>query len=117
MAREAVARLAAMATADTMQFGEVFVTTQPAGATAPVFSQRVAAPHVWEGTLFYLAAMALTSGAFDAEIGAMPLPTPRAAVLVAGGCEEAGGSGRTFWPLAALVAGLAAVARARRRAS
>src|SRR5262249_53359634 len=57
VAREAVTRLADIATADTMHFGEVFVTIHPQGGGKPMFSARVAPPHVWEGMLFYLAAM------------------------------------------------------------
>jgi glucoamylase len=123
MAREAVSRLAAMATPDTMQFGEVFVTTQPAqpdGGSAPAFSQRVATPHVWEGTLFYLAAMALSSAPFDAEIGEMPLPPPRPPELTPGGCAEGteGVGGARRWPaLLACGAFLGLVVALRRKAA
>ncbi len=94
-AREAVQRLAGIATPDTMHFGEVFVTTNPSG---PVFSERVATPHVWEGVLFYLSAMALSSPSrFDPEIVAFPLPPPPPA-LTAGGsgctCRQTRGDAR-----------------------
>jgi hypothetical protein len=75
MAREAVARLANIATPDTHHFGEVFVTLPAPDGGAPTFSERVATPHVWEGTLFYLSAMALSNpGRFDPEITAFALP-------------------------------------------
>jgi hypothetical protein len=75
MAREAVTRLADIATPDTLHFGEVFVTVPSADGGAPTFSERVATPHVWEGTLFYLSAMALSNPArFDPEISAFQLP-------------------------------------------
>ena len=36
---------------------------------------QVSFPHVWEGALFYLSAMALTDPAlFEAEVEAFPLP-------------------------------------------
>lgn len=117
-ARDAVSRLAAIATPDTLHFGEVFVTTHPPGASAPVFSNRVAAPHVWEGTLFYLAAMALSSPArFDPQDATFPLPASQAAHLRAegGACDTAPATPRP-WSLAitALVAALGAH-RLRRR--
>ena len=77
VARDAVARLAAMATPDTLHFGEVFVTTHPDASTT-VFSQRVATPHVWEGILFYLSAMALSNpSAFDPQIDGAAAPAAR----------------------------------------
>src|SRR5439155_17686934 len=72
-AREAVQLLAQLATPDTLHFGEVFVT-RPDGS----FDNRVATPHVWEGMLFYLSAMALSQPErFNPEEKALPL---------AGGC-------------------------------
>jgi MYXO-CTERM domain-containing protein len=50
-------RLASHATNDTHQFGEVTVTTRDGGVARA--DQRVSTPHLWEGTLFYLTAMAL----------------------------------------------------------
>ena len=59
-AREAIQRQADMATEGTLHFGEIFQTvTGPGGSKS--FVQRVATPHVWEGALFYLGAMALTA--------------------------------------------------------
>jgi uncharacterized protein (TIGR03382 family) len=58
-----------MATEGTFHFGEIF-ETQPGGA----FLQAVATPHVWEGSLFYLAAMALSQPQrFNPEETALPL--------------------------------------------
>ena len=42
---------------ETAHFGEAMATVSEAGR--PVASQRVANPHLWEGVLFYLSAMAL----------------------------------------------------------
>jgi hypothetical protein len=123
MAREAVPLLANLATPDTHHFGEVFVT-QHHQAGPPTFSQRVATPHVWEGTLFYLSAMALSMpDRFDPEITALPLPSTQvaAAVTPAGGCgtcaavgEDTRTSGRA-WGLAGLAAIALVAARALRR--
>lgn len=111
-AREAVARLAGIATPDTLHFGEVFVTTHPtAGAT--VFSQRVAPPHVWEGTLFYLAAMALSSPqSFDPERALLPLPPLRVAVMDGCMCQQAHGA--TNYAPVVFAMFVLAVLRARR---
>jgi hypothetical protein len=104
MAREAVQRLANIATPDTLHFGEVFVTVPSTGGGPPTFSERVATPHVWEGTLFYLSAMALsTPERFDPEIAAFPLPEmpSMTAVTPAGGCGTCWAVGenarRTSW--------------------
>jgi hypothetical protein len=112
VARDAVTRLAAMATPDTLHFGEVFVTTHPDPQTT-VFSQRVATPHVWEGILFYLSAMALSNpAAFDAQIEALPLPP-----LQVSGCscrEERGELPRNMaWSIAVIALVISAL-RARR---
>jgi hypothetical protein len=114
-AREAVQRLADIATPDTLQFGEVFITTHPPGATSPVFSARVAPPHVWEGTLFYLSAMALSSPqSFDRQNAALPLPAPPATYDVRGGCEtETAASHGGSLALLLAVAALASVRRRR----
>ncbi len=86
VAREAVTRLAAIATPDTLHFGEVFITTFPNNPNTPVFSQRVATPHVWEGTLFYLSAMALSvPQSFDPEMTELPLPPQPISAI--GGCN------------------------------
>jgi hypothetical protein len=93
-AREAVTRLADIATPDTNHFGEVFVTTHPAGGGAPTFSARVAPPHVWEGALFYLSAMALSSPErLDLETTRLPLPAsaqPASYEAGGGGCDTSG---------------------------
>lgn len=97
-AREAVQRLAAMATPGTDHFGEIFLTQT--GAGGPTFVQAVSPPHVWEGGLFYLSAMALSQPKlFNAEETALPLGTA--------GCASAAGG-----LLAALAAVLYAISRA-----
>jgi hypothetical protein len=115
-AAEAVSLLANIATPDTMQFGEVFVTTHPNGSTTPVFSARVAPPHVWEGMLFYLSAMALsTPERFDPQITNLPLPPPPAPAQASGGCGcRASGGGASGAALLGLA--LAACLARRRRA-
>jgi hypothetical protein len=68
-AREALLLLADVATEGTGHFGEVFENT-PTG-----LQNRVSMPHVWEGALFYLAAMALSDpDAFDRDKKQFPLP-------------------------------------------
>jgi len=122
MALEAVERLANIATPDTLHFGEVFVTLPSTDGGPPTFSERVATPHVWEGTLFYLSAMALsTPSRFDPEILALPLPSPPRITTVtpAGGCATVGEDvTRARWPSWALAAGgalaLAALRLSRR---
>src|SRR6185436_4257661 len=75
---------------------EVFVTTRPDPDGPPVFSPRVAPPHAWEGTLFYLSAMALSAPElFDPQRDALPLPSeptaPKPAATDEGcGCRVAG---------------------------
>lgn len=53
------AKLAAQATPDTDHFGEVMVVVDEGGST--VADQRVSTPHLWEGTLYYLTALATES--------------------------------------------------------
>ncbi len=121
MAREAVERLANIATPDTLHFGEVFVTLPSTDGGPPAFSERVATPHVWEGTLFYLSAMALSMPArFDPEIAAFPLPPAPtiAPVTPSGGCAACSAVGedarRSGWPPWGIVAAaFAALAAAR----
>lgn len=48
--------LAGQATTDTDHFGEVMVVVEEEGERRP--QQRVSTPHLWEGTLFYLTALA-----------------------------------------------------------
>ena len=118
LARDAVKRLADIATPDTMHFGEVFVTTHPTVGGPPVFSARVAPPHVWEGVLFYLSAMALTMPkSFDEEIGVMPLPPPATSSSSSGcGCRTSGeGEAAGAGAIAALVLSARASRRRDRR--
>jgi len=113
MAREAVSRLAGMATEGTSHFGEVFVTSHPPGAASPVFSQRVAGPHVWEGILFYLAAMALSDrSTFDPERTELPLPVSSEATR-SDSCALSPGSsvGLGLLPIGAALAVLIALRR------
>ncbi len=88
-ARDALQLLAAAATPDTLHFGEVYVTSSKIG---PTWSNRVAPPHIWEGILFYLAAMALTNAEpFNADARELALPVlPNDA---ASGSEGEGGCG------------------------
>jgi glycosyl hydrolase family 15 len=121
MAMEAVQRLASIATPDTLHFGEVFVTLPGVDGGPPTFSERVATPHVWEGTLFYLSAMALSMpDRFDPEIVAFPLPAAPvpAGVTPPGGCGACSAVGEeareTSWPSWGLGgAGIAALAAFR----
>jgi hypothetical protein len=125
MAREAVQRLANIATPDTLHFGEVFLTLPSTDGGPPTFSERVATPHVWEGTLFYLSAMALSMpGRFDPEIAALPLPPAptTATVTPPGGCGTCASVGEdtrktswASWGLAGAVVGVLATARVVRR--
>jgi hypothetical protein len=115
MAMEAVQRLANIATPDTLHFGEVFITTFPDNPNTPVFSQRVATPHVWEGTLFYLSAMALSvPQSFDPEMSELPLPPQPLSAI--GGCNvpRSDPSNATSYATLALLAALAS-SRARRK--
>jgi hypothetical protein len=126
MAMEAVQRLANIATPDTLHFGEVFVTVPGVDGGPPTFSERVATPHVWEGTLFYLSAMALSMpDRFDPEIAAFPLPVTAVPTGVTppggcGACSAVGEDAReTSWPSWGLagagIAGLAAFRAVRRK--
>jgi len=117
VARDAVTRLAAIATPDTLQFGEVFITTFPNNPNTPVFSQRVATPHVWEGTLFYLSAMALSvPQSFDPEMTELPLPPQPFNAI--GGCNVPArdASNSTSYAVLALLAAVV-VSRLRLRHS
>lgn len=114
--------LAGQATQGTDHFGEVMVVVEQEGAR--VAQQRVSTPHLWEGTLFYLTALAAESPealtAYEAQ-----LPPSRARTGTLGTAAEAGGgcdcstderSGGDWlgWGALALL-GLAAFARTRRR--
>src|SRR5262249_49757181 len=90
-ARQAVLLLADVATHDTDAFGEVYLPDGHGG-----WSNRTATPHVWEGALFYLAAMALTDPSRCNQRGRLPLPAE------GGGCSV-GGRGGGGAPLLLLV--------------
>ena len=110
-AREALALLADVATQDTLQFGEVFVTV-PAFGGGFAYSNRVAPPHVWEGIMFYLSAMALTDPSrFNPDERALPLPPEhvegaplRGVACRAGKAADDPGAALPFVALAALAA-------------
>ncbi len=98
-AKQALDLLANVATPDTLQFGEAQVITSKPGQPL-TWSNRVAPPHVWQGILFYLSAMALSQpDLFDKDQTTWPLPTDGMAgqntkVEAAGGgcgCHMAGG--------------------------
>jgi hypothetical protein len=106
------AKLAAQATPDTDHFGEVMVVVDEGGS--PVPDQRVSTPHLWEGTLYYLTALATERPeallAYDAVL-------PPSRVLAAAdvpprddgcGCRFVGAAAPfgSAWPLALLAAGL-----------
>lgn len=84
------------ATPATHHFGEAMLVVD--GPEGPVASQRVATPHLWEGILFYLTAMALDDPqAFDRYDGVLPasrVPLPEAtcpvAPVCAGDCNDDG---------------------------
>lgn len=94
----AVEALAAQATPDTHHFGEVMVVD---GDGLP--EQRVATPHLWEGTLFALTVLAAED---PMAVRAYDLVLPPSRVLPAEGCGCAtGGRGALALPwLLALVA-------------
>src|SRR5262249_15642254 len=95
-ARQALALLADIATPDTDAFGEVYLS---AGGQ---WTNVTATPHIWEGALFYLAAMALTDPTLFNRDEKLPLPGE------GGGCSVGGGGGERG--LVALLT-LAALAR------
>jgi hypothetical protein len=120
-ARQAVTLLAGVATPDTHHFGEVYLSS-PGPSGTLTWSNRVDTPHVWEGILFYLSAMALsTPGSFDLEDQELPLPssdpepTPKVVSSSAGcGCRTAGAPEGAL-SMIALALPLAAWAARRRR--
>jgi len=92
--RELLERLATTtASPDTKVFGEVFVGVDSDGdGTADAFSPRVSNPHVWAGTLVYLAAMALDAPErFDDPLA----PEPKPLTSEGGGCT--GGANNELW--------------------
>jgi hypothetical protein len=92
----------------TGHFGECMRTVD--GPDGPVASQRVANPHLWEGVLFYLTAMAMEDPdallVYD-EV----LPEARLDEVPEGGeeggCAAAPHGGETAWPLPLLLLPLA----------
>ncbi len=102
-ARTALGLLANIATQDTAHFGEVFIPVpDPTGMAPFVWSNRTATPHVWEGMLFYLAAMALSDPArFNPEERELPLPGHGGGCAIGGG-REAGASGLTLFAVVLL---------------
>jgi hypothetical protein len=96
--------LAGIATSDTDAFGEVYLADGKGG-----WSNRTATPHVWEGALFYLAAMALTDPTMFNQDEELPLPSDGSAG--GGGCSVAAGAS----PLGGLCVVLAAAMGRRRR--
>lgn len=91
LVEEALARLARdILTQDTQVMGEVFVTRRNPDGTVAGYENRVSIPHLWEATLFYLSAMALSApDRFDLDRrllpanltpppGTVPLPSPAA---------------------------------------
>lgn len=104
MAREAITLLADVATPDTLHFGEAFLHTD-AG-----WQNVTSMPHVWEGMLFYLGAMALSKpAAFNIEERELPLPDDD------GGCScHLGGHARGPLPLAGLLLFALLLRRGRR---
>ena len=101
--------LAQVATPATSHFGEAYQS-----GPGPTWKNLVATPHVWEGALFYLAAMALsTPERFNPEERAFPLPS------AASGCgcgPERSGSPLALLGIALLFGGLWNRAWARFRA-
>ncbi len=120
-AKQALDLLANVATPDTLQFGEAQVITSKPGQPL-VWSNRVAPPHVWQGILFYLSAMALSQpDLFDKDQTTWPLPTDGTAgqsttkVQAAGcGCHMANENSPLGGAAIALF-GLVALAWRRRR--
>lgn len=104
-ARALVERLATTtSTPDTRVFGEVFIGVDGDGdGQSDAFSARVSNPHVWAGTLVYLAAMALDAPERFDPVVIVPAP-PR----TRGGGEGCGGA-----PLGLAIAALVPWLRAR----
>ncbi len=86
---------------NTQVMGEVFVTLRDADGGVIGRENRVSIPHLWEGTLFYLTAMALSDPTVfdyaqhalpDAEVpppGTVPLPTADGGVSDGGTLPDA----------------------------
>jgi MYXO-CTERM domain-containing protein len=139
---EALTRIARdVLTPDTQVMGEVFITRRNGDGGAVTYENRVSIPHLWEATLFYLSAMALSDASrFDLDRrllpmnqtpppGTVPLPvlmdggTPDASTTPRPqepsgdcGCHTNGASTRTPWLTWVALAILARLSRRRRRA-
>ncbi|MFW5924951.1 MAG: MYXO-CTERM sorting domain-containing protein [Myxococcota bacterium] len=111
------AKLADHATPATHHFGEVMVVVDDDGT--PRADQRTANPHLWEGTLFYLTALALEDPAALTKYDEV-LPPSRVTAPGAGGddgcgCHVAGARSSGSSAGAILLLGLVAVVFHRRR--
>jgi MYXO-CTERM domain-containing protein len=115
--------LANEATPDTDHFGEVMVVVEQDGVRVP--QQRVSTPHLWEGTLFFLTALAAESPegvtAYDRELPASRVlrARPRAVTTAGGGCDCAADASaqQTWWLNLWGLALVMAAAGVRRRLS
>jgi len=92
-----VDKVAGHATPDTQQYGEVMLVVDDGGA--PRADQRTSTPHLWEGTLFYLTAMAVADPAsllrYDEVLPASRVPPPSEAPPLPNPGPDAGGPGDT----------------------
>ncbi len=116
--------LANEATPGTDHFGEVMVVVDRNGERVP--EQRVSTPHLWEGTLFYLTALAAEDPAaliaYDAQLPPSRVLTGADAgeVAAGGGCDcatEDGASEARWLAWAGVVLAVAAAAARRSRSS
>ncbi len=110
----ALEQVAALSTDGTHHFGEVTVPVTQGGdckTNCRHADQRVATPHLWEGTLFYLTTLALEDpAALQKESPAtVAVATPAAAAQ--GGCEAARSGAVPDLSLVFLVAVLGLLAR------
>jgi hypothetical protein len=117
LVEEGIARLAAsVPTEDTQVYGEVYVNVGTSGA--PLFDQRTSNPHLWEGTLTYLAAMALEHPErFDVERMTLPAAqTPPPSAPSSSGCSCRVGQTRERGSVVMALVLLGAVVLRRERA-
>ena len=110
----ALVKSAKQATAGTHHFGEV--TLPKVGLAGRFADQRVATPHLWEGGLFYLTALALEDPAALLRDRPQPAAPKPAAKIEDSGCTSGAtnGNSRVVWLLLGL-AGLAVAMTHRRR--
>jgi len=110
-ARPALGLLAEIATRGTDHFGEVWLR-YPDGDGGYRIENVISMPHVWEGALFYLAAMALTDpSGFNRDAEEFPLPDEEPDTGC--GCSN-GTAGRTPVPWALLFLVMCATFLSRR---